>query len=142
MTYKKYIHDYLEWASGGLAATSLALLLFVPTLDNIDPYLQDISIYSFVAALPFLTFATALSKEIRLLNQSSDRTHHYHGLLVIFGSIIFLLGIVTLCWAMRFGLMLCFLFAFSVAVFIYGRAARAIIRPSNKDKTDRELREI
>ena len=126
MNFKEYIHGYMEWAAGGLAGASLALFIFVPTLSDIHEDLQTCSTFAFVAALPFLTFASALSKEIRWLEKSSATTHDYHGLMIVIGLFGFLTGLVTLCWAISFNLMACFLVAVLMALLLYARASKAL----------------
>lgn len=137
MNYKEYIHGYMEWAAGGLAGASLALFIFVPTLSNIRSDLQSYSTFAFVAALPFLTFVSALSKEIRYLERSSSKTHNYQGLMIAIGLMSFLLGLVTLCWAINFNLMACFLVAVLVALLLYARASRALENPKIRGKKTR-----
>lgn len=121
--YKEYFHGFLHWLSGGAAATSLALFVFVPTLQGIDSQLQKVAIHAFLVSLPFLVFASALGKEISLLKGSSERSDKVHALLLIIGGFAMVGGLAALCAAIDQKLVLSLLVSIGVATFIYSKGA-------------------
>jgi hypothetical protein len=53
--YKEYVHGLTNWISGSAASASLALFVFIPSVEGLDVFYKNTALMLFVFSLPLLT---------------------------------------------------------------------------------------
>ncbi len=113
MKENEYIEEFLKWTSGGAMSASLAFIVFVPTLNNVDAGLQDLSIGCFVGAIPFLALSLGRYKEYELKKENSLENATSHLSTAVVGVLLMVVGFSLLLAAIDFK----YLIVFFLAVF-------------------------
>ena len=97
----EFIDKLLHWASGGALSASLAFIVFVPTLSNVDPEFQDYSMMCFIAAIPFLSLSLSRYKEYELKNTTRKDQSASHISTAVAGFLMMVVGFSMLLAAIK-----------------------------------------
>lgn len=114
----KHTEELLRWASGGALSACLAFIVFIPALENVDSYFQDISIMSFIVAIPFLSISLARYKEneIKGAKEKSDPGAYVSssvaGFLFVIAGFAMLLAAIKIMYLFTFLIALIFMLVF------------------------------
>jgi hypothetical protein len=118
---------FFSWLSTSVAATSLALLIFLPSLNEINVFAKMISIIAFIVSATFSLGALFLLKELEVFGEASkEPTTRIHHFLLFIALLSFLIGFGTYCYSLAPIYMYTFIGAF-ILVFMFFRAAQRVI---------------
>lgn len=98
MTEDKQLLTFLDWVSTGSSATALVLFLYIPTISLGDAGIKTLSAHAFLLSLPFLVGSIFLSKQFILLKHN-ELAARIHFIILLVGTLLFILGFALLCWA-------------------------------------------
>lgn len=102
---------FFSWLSSGVAASSLALVVFIPTLDTINSTLKLLSIAFFIVTITFSVTAVLMHKEMEVFAHNSNKQiKKIHHAVLLVALICYLLGFSVLFWALSFYLLILFIF--------------------------------
>ena len=121
-----YLEKLLHWASSGALSASLAFIVFVPTLSNVNTDYQFFSIASFVLAIPFLAISLARYKEyeIKKSNNEEERSGAHVSSAVI-GFLSMVVGFAMLLAAIKLIYLLIFFAALIFMILLEAWADRS-----------------
>lgn len=112
-----HIEELLHWASGGALSASLAFIVFVPTLSNVNADYQSFSIACFVIAIPFLAISLARYKECEI-KKSKEELSGSHIPSAVAGFLFMVTGFAMLLAAIKLIYVFIFIAALIFMVFL------------------------
>jgi hypothetical protein len=72
-------HSFYLWLTGGLAATSLALIVFVPSLNTSLSWVKWLSVAFFIASMLFGITSHLVLRELEVFKfEGTQKTTNYH----------------------------------------------------------------
>ncbi len=78
--HKEYFHGLTSWISGSAASASLALFVFIPSVEGLDVLYKNLALSLFVFSLPLLTASAFMCQEIKATNSASKKQEKTIGL--------------------------------------------------------------
>jgi hypothetical protein len=128
-------HSFYLWLTGGLAATSLALIVFVPSLNTSLSWVKWLSVAFFIASMLFGITSHLVLRELEVFKfEGTQKTTNYHHTSLAVSLISFCLGFISLSYSMHPYLLIIFFGVLMVCLQIYKSAQTEILRHHNPDK--------
>ncbi|MCJ8321938.1 MAG: hypothetical protein MJK12_20055 [Colwellia sp.] len=119
---------FFSWLNAGIAATSLALLVFIPSLNDVNVNAKWFSLGALVVAIPFAIAALLTLKEIEVFEHpTSDTIKNIHHTLSVISMISFLLGFGGYCYSLSPNILYIFLGAFLIAFIFFREVQKEIL---------------
>lgn len=127
---------FFLWLTGGLAATSLALIVFVPTLNTNLSWVKWLSVALFIASMLFSITSHLVLRELEFFQfEGTEKTTSYHNTSLAVSLITYFLGLVSLSYSMHPYLLFVFIGLFLVCLQIYKLAQSEILKHHSPEKT-------
>lgn len=128
-------YSFYLWLTGGLAATSLALIVFVPSLNTSLSWVKWLSVAFFIVSMLFGITSHLVLKELEVFKfEGTDKTTDYHHTSLLLSLISFLLGFSALSFSMQPYLLIIFFTVLLVCLKIYKSAQAEILRHIPSDQ--------
>jgi hypothetical protein len=122
--------EYYDWISTGIAATSLALIVFVPKIEIENEVLKWIVEAFFISAVSFAVSATAISKEADVFDvKFTESVKGAHNTSLLICLLLFVSGFALLCFSIKWYLLIVFGISFLLAYGLFKYAQNRIIQP-------------
>jgi hypothetical protein len=126
------------WLSAGIAATSLALLIFIPSLNEVNVYAKMASLIAFIVSLTFSVGSLFILKEmIAFSNSSNDKATSIHHFVLFVALLSYLIGFGAYFYSLSPIYTYIFTGAFIVVFIFFKRAQNAIIAPNKQINQDK-----
>ena len=120
--------EFFTWLSAGIAATSLALLIFIPSLNEVNVYAKMVSLIAFIVSLTFSVGSLSILKEMIVFsNESNDKATSIHHFVLFVALLSYLIGFGAYFYSLSPIYMYIFTGAFIVVLIFFKKAQSAII---------------
>ncbi|WOT03964.1 hypothetical protein [Shewanella youngdeokensis] len=130
--------DFFSWLSAGIAATSLALLIFIPSLNDVNVYAKKVSLIAFIVSLTFSFGSLSILKEMIVFsNASNDKATSIHHFVIFIALLSFLIGFGAYFYSMSAMYTYIFTGAFVIVFVLFKKAQSAMIAPNKSLKQDK-----
>lgn len=126
MKFEKY-RDFFQWMTSGAAAASLALFVFVPSVNTSSAGLKIFSACLFLFAMLTLVAATAIGKLIADAKKEDGKAESIHSLVTTAGFTSFFIGLATLAVNMSLWLAIPLMLGLVIALVAFGRAHNSLL---------------
>ena len=124
---------FFTWLSTGAAATSLALLIFIPSLNEINVYAKMVSIIAFIVSVTFSLGSLFILKELVVFGEpSKDKTTAIHHFVLLIALSSFLIGFGAYCYSLAPVYLYTFIGAFIIVFMLFKTAQNVIIAPNKR----------
>lgn len=128
---------YFQWLTSGVAATSLALIVFIPSLTVNTDWLKWLTVGMFIIAMLFSITANLILRELDLAeNKGSDSTTYYIHISLLISIVSYFIGFSVLTFSIHFSLLLIFLLTHTLCKRIYKNALKTIKDDTNAEKSE------
>ncbi|TMO44281.1 hypothetical protein [Pseudoalteromonas ruthenica] len=125
--------EFFTWLSTGVAATSLALLIFIPSLNEVNEYAKIVSLIAFIVSLTFSVGSLSILKEMIVFsNASNDKATSIHHFVLFVALLSYLIGFGAYFYSLSPIYTYIFTGAFVVVLIFFKKAQNAIIAPNKK----------
>ncbi|WP_151173586.1 hypothetical protein [Pseudoalteromonas ruthenica] len=125
--------EFFTWLSTGVAATSLALLIFIPSLNEVNVYAKIVSLIAFIVSLTFSVGSLSILKEMIVFsNASNDKAISIHHFVLFVALLSYLIGFGAYFYSLSPIYTYIFTGAFIVVLIFFKKAQNAIIAPNKK----------
>ena len=130
--------EFFTWLSAGIAATSLALLIFIPSLNEVNVYAKMVSLIAFIVSLTFSVGSLSILKEMIVFsNASNDKATSIHHFVLFVALLSYLIGFGAYFYSLFPIYTYIFTGAFIVVFIFFKRAQNAIIAPNKQINQDK-----
>ncbi len=120
---------FFNWLDTGIAASSLALIVFIPSLSVTHEWAKWFSIAAFIIVVPFALASLLMLKELEVFkNKGSEIITSYHHSSLLIALICYIFGFALFCFSMKDYLLYVFLSAFFLAILMYFSVQRELNR--------------
>ena len=121
--------QYFSWLTSGLAASSLALIVFIPDLSVSNEWAKWLSVGFFIVTIPFSLTSNLILKELEVFEfEGSKKIADCHHTCLLIALISFFVGFSAFCYSMKSYLMFVFIGSFILAYLIFRSVQREILR--------------
>ncbi|WP_158768217.1 hypothetical protein [Paraglaciecola sp. L1A13] len=130
--------EFFTWLSAGVAATSLALLIFIPSLSEVNVYAKMVSLIAFIVSLTFSFGSLSILKEMIVLsNTSNDKATSIHHFVLLISLLSYLIGFGAYFYSLSPIYTYIFSGAFIVVFIFFKKVQNAIIAPNKQINQDK-----
>jgi hypothetical protein len=124
--------DFFSWLSTGVAATSLALLIFIPSLNEVNVYAKMVSLIAFIVSVTFSLGSLFILKELVVFGEpSKHKATAIHHFVLLIALLSFLIGFGAYCYSLAPIYMYTFIGVFIIVFVLFKAAQNVIIAPNN-----------
>tara|TARA_Y100000780_G_scaffold232247_1_gene261922 strand:+ start:3720 stop:4133 length:414 start_codon:yes stop_codon:yes gene_type:complete len=130
--------EFFIWLNAGIAATSLALLIFIPSLNEVNVYAKMVSLISFIVSLTFSFGSLSILKEMIIFrNASNYKAKSIHHFVLFIALLSYLIGFGAYFYSLSPIYTYIFTGAFIVVFIFFQKAQNAIIATSKQINQDK-----